>query len=76
LPFSADGVAIEDVLARAIEALPFDPEKSTRDRRREHVAGALRELKRQGEITEANGILRAANMDFSRQEGEEKTDER
>jgi len=76
LPFSADGVAIEDVLARAFYAVPSDPEKSTRDRRREHVAGALRELKRQGEITEANGILRAANMDFSRQEGEEKTDER
>jgi hypothetical protein len=56
-PISGDAVAIEDVLTRAVEALPVDLEK--RDRRREHARRALSELIAQAVIAEANGEVRA-----------------
>jgi hypothetical protein len=72
MPIAGDGVAIEQVLARAIDALPFDPEKGGRDRRREYVQRALREIINQGEVVEASGLLRPADL----QNDEESDDDR
>lgn len=60
-PISGDAVSTEQVLARAIDALPVDPEK--RDRRREHVRRALNELIEQGVITEDEGALRTSGAE-------------
>ena len=55
---SGGTVEVDRVLARAVDALPVDPEK--RDRRREHVRRALNELVEQGVLIEADGMLRAS----------------
>jgi len=67
--FSPEGVQSEEVLLRAIEALPFDAQKDGRDRRREIALRALKDLIGKGEIMEADGRLKPA--DFNNQDAQE-----